>query len=90
MIILPARRTITTSYTQHPFRKTTNKRRKVMESIKQILIRRDSMSESEADELIQDARDTFNEYLANGDMSSAEDVCNEFFGLEPDYLDELI
>tara|TARA_R110000796_G_C14248888_1_gene398304 strand:+ start:161 stop:355 length:195 start_codon:yes stop_codon:yes gene_type:complete len=58
------------------------------ESIKAILIRRDKMTSDEADDLIQDARQQFNSYLEAGDITSAEDICSEYFGLEPDYVIE--
>lgn len=60
------------------------------ESILQILVRRDNMSESDAKDLIEEARDQMFTYLANDDMASAEDICSEYFGLEPDYIDELM
>lgn len=58
------------------------------ESIKSVLIRRDKMTSDEADDLIQEARQQFNSYLEAGDMTSAEDICSEYFGLEPDYIIE--
>ena len=61
-----------------------------MESIKEVLMRRDNMSFEDADDLIQQAKDALREYLDNGDILEAEDVCEEYFGLEPDYLFELI
>lgn len=61
-----------------------------METIKQILIRRDSMSEEGADDLIKEAKEALQGYLEEDDHESALDICSEFFGLEPDYLDELI
>lgn len=57
-----------------------------MESIKEILMRRDGMSEVDANELIEEAREAMYEYLDDDDMESAEDICMEYFGLEPDYL----
>ena len=59
-----------------------------MKPIKETIMIRDGISESEADELISQAREQFNEYLENGEIGLAEDICLEFFGLEPDYLDE--
>ena len=59
-----------------------------MGQIKNILMTRDDMSEKEADDLIQEAKDDMNERLANGEMP--DDICSEWFGLEPDYLMELI
>ena len=61
-----------------------------METIKQILMRRDNMTESDADDLIQQAYEAFYDYVAAGDNNYAEDVCSEFFGLDPDYLEELL
>ena len=61
-----------------------------MQSIKQILMKRDNMSAEAADELIRQAKDALQEYLADGDMESAYDICSDYFGLEPDYLMELI
>ena len=54
------------------------------ESIKQILMRRDGMSADEAEELIQEAR----EAVAEG--RDPEEVCYDYFGLEPDYTWELL
>ena len=59
-------------------------------SIKQILIQRDGLSAEEAEELIDDARDDMNYRLENGDLDGAYRVCQDHFGLEPDYLDELM
>lgn len=61
-----------------------------MESIKQILMRRDGLSDSEASDLINEAREAMQEYLAEGNLQGAEDICQEYFGLEPDYLMELL
>ena len=61
-----------------------------MESIKQVLMRRDNMTSDEADNLIAEAKEALNDYLDNNDIESAYNICSEYFGLEPDYLDELI
>ena len=55
-----------------------------MESIKDVLIRRDGMSSDEADELINEAR----EEIENGE--DPEEVLMDFFGLEPDYIFDLL
>jgi len=60
------------------------------ETIKQILIRRDKITPYEADELITSAKESMEEYLAEGDTESAHDICAEYFGLEPDYLMDLM
>jgi len=61
-----------------------------METIKQILMRRDGMSAVEADDAIKAAKSELNAYLEDGDMDLAEDICQEYFGLEPDYIFELM
>lgn len=59
-------------------------------SILETLKERDGMSREEAIDLIMDAKLCLEQYLEEGDSDSAYNVCQEFFGLEPDYLDELI
>lgn len=59
-----------------------------MRSIKQVLIERDGMTETEAEELITEATEDLHERIANGE--DAFNICEEYFGLEPDYLDELL
>lgn len=59
------------------------------ESIKEVLMRRDNISEERADELISEAREAMFDYLSVGDQDAAECVCMEYFGLEPDYMYEL-
>jgi hypothetical protein len=48
------------------------------------------MSENEAQSLINDARDALQYYINSGELEFAENVCEEYFGLEPDYLFELM
>ena len=57
-------------------------------SIKDILIERDGMSEEEAEDEIEAAKEDFNERLKNGKMPF--EFCSEWFGLEPDYLEEFM
>ena len=57
-------------------------------TIKEIIMDRDGWSEQEADSLIEDARKDLYERLDQGEMPF--DLCEEWFGLEPDYLDEFI
>jgi len=61
-----------------------------MKTIKEILMQRDGMSSTEADLDIKLAKETLAEYVEDGDLESAEDICCEFWGLEPDYLMELM
>ncbi len=58
------------------------------ETIKQILMQRDSLSAEEADDQIAEAKEELMKRLESGDDPS--DICEEFFGLEPDYLMELL
>ena len=59
-----------------------------MRNLKQVLIERDGITAQEADQQIADCKEELNERLAQGDMPF--DICEEHFGLEPDYLDELL
>lgn len=61
-----------------------------MRKIKEILMDRDGMSSSEADDLIAEAREELHARIARGDLLEADEVCAEYFGLEPDYLMELL
>jgi len=61
-----------------------------MNEIKNILMQRDGMSADEANELIAEAEEQFQVYLEAEDITSAYDICQEYFGLEPDYLDFFI
>ena len=55
-----------------------------METLLEVLMRRDGLSLAEADEQIQVARD---EVLEGRDP---EEVLEEMFGLEPDYVFDLL
>lgn len=62
---------------------------KLSNPIVEILMRRDGLSESEAWDLFDDAVEALKQYLEEKDIESAENICQEFFSLEPDYLDYL-
>lgn len=53
-------------------------------SILRVLMRRDGMSRADAEDLIRAAREEVEE---GGDP---EEVCEEWFGLEPDYVMDLL
>jgi len=59
-----------------------------MGTIKSALMERDGMTAEEADKLIAECKEDMNQRLADGEMPM--DICEEYFGLEPDYLEELI
>lgn len=56
--------------------------------IVEILMERDGMTREYAEFLVEDARKDFNERLAAGEMPF--NICQEWFGLEPDYIFELL
>ena len=58
--------------------------------IKEILMKRDGNSEGEAKERIAQAKMELDQFLTDGNMKAAEEICQMHFGLEPDYLDELL
>lgn len=60
-------------------------------SIKKVLMSRDNMTSEEADELIADFKKEFDEVVySGGGYEEAVYLIEEWFGLEPDYLEELI
>jgi len=59
-----------------------------MKSIKKVLMERDGMTESEAKELIKDAREDLHNRIAEDEIP--HDICEKWFGLEPDYIFELL
>ena len=59
-----------------------------MKTIVKILMERDGYTERQAREEIAVMMADFHERLETGEMPF--DICEEYFGLEPDYLEELI
>ena len=59
-----------------------------MKTIKEILVERDGLAFKEAEDLIEEAREDLYSRLERGEYPY--DICEEWFGLEPDYIDELI
>ena len=60
------------------------------DSLKSVLIERDGITAEEADDQIQDAQRQFDLYLEEGNLTGAEQICSEYFGLEPDYVIEFL
>lgn len=60
----------------------------MVDKIEDVLVKRDGMSRWEAEELVEQAAQDFRNRLANGEMPF--DICEEWFGLEPDYAEQLI
>ena len=59
-----------------------------MRDLKEVLIKRDGLTEEQACRSIDEARNELLDRLANGEY--AFDICEEYFNLEPDYLEDLI
>lgn len=57
------------------------------DDITEILMWRDGLTEDEARDVVNDARLDFEDRLHNPDeFGFTEDLCMDWFGLEPDYL----
>ena len=63
-----------------------------MNRIVEVLIERDNMSRVEAEKLFKEARAAFMEMVDSGEMDTFEmdEFCQDWFGLEPDYLDDIL
>ena len=59
-----------------------------MQTLLEILMERDGLTKEQAEKQIADAREDLMNRLAEGDLPY--DLCGEWWGLEPDYLEELI
>jgi hypothetical protein len=55
-----------------------------------ILMDRDGLTREEALASYREGISAFMEYLEAGDLTAAMDICEEFWGLEPDYLDDIM
>ena len=60
-----------------------------MKNLKEIL-RGYGLSELEVEIEISEAREQLSKYQEMGDIESAYNICEECFGLEPDYIMELM
>lgn len=61
-----------------------------MGRLRKILMRKEGISEEDAESLIEEAREDLNNLLMENNFSEAWNVCETHFGLEPDYLEDLI
>ena len=77
-------------YNDNHFFILTGKEKKAMTELLITLMERDDLTENEAQTAIDDARETLIGYLDEMDFESAMYICEEFFGLEPDYLMDLM
>ena len=60
-----------------------------LEPIKNILMRRDQITAQEADEIIEEAKSALADMIAT-DTGDPFNICEEYFGLEPDYIDQIM
>ena len=62
-----------------------------MNKIVEILMERDNMSQEEAEDLLNEAKEEAQNVLEeDGGLEDIEDILLDYFGLEPDYIFELI
>jgi hypothetical protein len=61
-----------------------------MNRIIKILMKRDGVTEDEARESCDYAAAEAREHLETGDLAAIEDILSDHFGLEPDYIFDLI
>ena len=61
-----------------------------MAELKKVIMEKYGWDEQEADDAIALAKQEMEEYLLEGDQESAYNICEEHFGLEPDYLMDLV
>ncbi len=61
-----------------------------MSNLKQTIIIRDNLTSEQADRQIAAAITELNQHLNHGDEEAASEVCLDHFGLEPDFLLDLL
>ena len=61
-----------------------------MTEVERVLMRRDGYSREEAADALAEARDEVNEWAATGEGRDPEEILYEDFGLEPDYIFDLM
>ena len=59
-----------------------------MSEIIDILMRRDGMTKEAAEDRVSECKEEFQRRLANNEMPF--EICEEYFGLEEDYIDEIM
>ena len=61
-----------------------------MNEIVEILMRRDGISQLEAENLVEECREEVWGAAARGNYQECEDIVASYLGLEPDYLEYLL
>lgn len=58
--------------------------------LQKLLMRRDGLTAEEADELIDEAREVFMQCVEDGDLVGGMSVCQDYLGVEDDYIFEIM
>lgn len=61
-----------------------------MDSIKEVLMRRDGLSEEDAQREVDDFREDIEDSIMSGNLEDIEDALMNDLGLEPDYLMDIL
>ena len=61
-----------------------------MNRIVQIIMKRDNMSQVDAEDLFIEAKHEAQNAVEQGDLFAVEEIVSDYFGLEPDYVFDLI
>lgn len=61
-----------------------------MDSITEVLMRRDGLSEEDAKREVEDFKADIEDSIMSGDLEDIEDVLMNDLGLEPDYLMDIL
>jgi len=61
-----------------------------MDSITQVLMRRDGLSEEDAKREVEDFRANIEDSIMSGNLEDIEDALMNDIGLEPDYLMDIL
>lgn len=61
-----------------------------MKTLIQVLMERDGLTKYQAIQQVKEAYDLFQDYLETGELGLADDICQDEFGLEPDFIFDLI
>jgi hypothetical protein len=61
-----------------------------MNRIIEIIMKRDNMAKEDAQCLFDDARAEAEDAVLEGGLCAVEDILSDYFGLEPDYVFDLI
>ena len=61
-----------------------------MNEIVEIIMRRDGISQLEAENLVEECKEELGDAAARGSYQECEDIVASYLGLEPDYLEYLL